>query len=285
MRINYTRFKYLRNLSEGDDMRFGLSSSVYEIEFRELFRTAEDLGKLYLNYIDSGVKFALEHGFKVIEVAALLSNSHEFLPPILKQIKEKVKVFDEISFHTPLRFVSLKAMKECILIGKKLGAKKMVIHPDSYPAHPNNLTRAQTFLRNKPEEMVELISFCKKRGLVPCLENMPTEMPKYNRPEEFDYFVKKGAYLTIDTGHAAVVNIDPVSFLERFRKKVKHIHLQDGLTGMPDEHHALGDGNVDYVKFLNKLEEMKFKDLVILELVSEQDVIKSMNRIKKFIKF
>jgi len=97
--------------------------------------------------------------------------------------------------------------------------------------------------------------------------------------------VKKGAYLTVDTGHAATVNIDPVSFLERFGKKVRHVHLQDGLVGMPDDHHALGNGDVDYVKFLNKLEEMKFKDFVILELVSEEDVIKSLNRLKKFVRF
>jgi len=266
-------------------MKFGISTVVYEPEFRELAKKSKNLQGLYLKYIDLATKFALKHGFKIIEVSGLFDNPHEILPPIIKQIKDKIKVFDEVSFHTPIRFISVKDMKECIIIGKKLKAKKIVIHPDFLPAPPDSLLPSQRFVRNKPEEIVELISFCKKQGLIPCLENMPSEMPKYNRPEEFDFFVKKGAYLTIDTGHAATVNVDPISFLDRFGKKVKHIHLQDGLVGMPDKHYALGEGNVDYIKFLNKLEEIEFKDFVILELLSERNAIKSLNRLKNFIKF
>jgi len=259
-------------------MKFGASTVVYEPEFRELANRTKDLEKLYLKYIKIATKFALKYDFKIIEVSGLFDNPHEVLPPILKQIKDEIKVFEQVTYHTPIRFISVKVMKECIMIGKKLGAKKFVIHP-------HFLAKSLGFRESKLEEILELVSFCKKRGLIPCLENLPSEVPKYNRPEEFDFFVKKGAYLTIDTGHAATVNVDPVSFLERFGKKVKHIHLQDGLVGMPDEHYALGDGDVDYVKFLNKLEEMKFKGSVILEFLSEKNFVKSMNRLKKFINF
>lgn len=277
MRIIYTRFKYLRDLSEDESMRFGLSTVVYEPEFLVLSSMARNLEKLYLKYIDIATKLTLKYGFKIIEVSGLFNNPHEILPPILKQIRDKIKPFKQVTYHTPIRFISVESMKECVLIGKKLGAKKIVIHP-------HFLAKTPGFKESKPKEILELVTFCKKRGLIPCLENLPTEVPKYNRPEEFDHLVKKGAYLTVDTGHAATVNVDPVTFLERFGKKIKHIHLQDGIVGMPDEHYALGDGNVDYVKFLNKLEEMKFKDFVILEFLSEENVIKSMNRLKKFIK-
>jgi len=200
------------------------------------------------------------------------------LPPIIKQIKDIIKPFEQITYHTPIRFISVEAMKECIMIGKKLGAKKIVIHPHFLSLTPG-------YRESKRSEILELIKFCKKQGLIPCLENLPSEVPRYNKPEEFDFLVKKGAYLTIDTGHAVTVKVDPISFIERFRKNIKHIHLQDGLAGMPDKHYALGDGMLDYVKFLNKLKEIKFKDFVILELVSEDDVIKSLNRLKEFIKF
>jgi len=259
-------------------MRFGLSTVFYEPEFRELAKKAKDLEKLYLKYIDSAVKFTLEQGFKIIEVSGLFDNPHQILPPILKQIKDRIKTFDQITYHTPIRFISVKAMKECILIGKKLGAKKIVIHPYFSGKTPG-------FKESKTKDILELIKFCKKQNLIPCLENLPSEIPKYNRPEEFDNIVKKGGYLVVDTGHAATVNVDPISFLDRFGEKVKHIHFQDGLLGKPDKHYALGDGDVNYVKFLNKLEEMKFKDFVILELLSKKDVIKSMNRLRKFIRF
>lgn len=259
-------------------MRFGLSTIVYEPEFRELAKRTKDLEGLYLKYINLATKFALKCGFKIIEVSGLFDNPEEILPSILKQIKDKIKVFDQVTYHPPIRFKSVKAMKKCILIGKKLGAKKIVVHPYFLPLTPG-------FRESKKDDVLKLISFCKNRGLMPCIENMPSEMLKYNKPEEFDFYVKKGAFLTIDIGHVATVNMDPVDFLERFKKKVRHIHLQDGFPGSPDRHYALGDGEVNYVKFLNKLEEMKFKDLVILELISEEDVIKSMNRLKNFIKF
>jgi len=168
-------------------MRFGLSTTVNDLEFRQLTGTSKDIEKLYLRYINLAVNFALKCGFKIIEVFSYLNNGHEVLPPILKQIKDKIKVFDEVSFHAPLRLISIRAMKECILIGKKLGAKKIVLHPDYLPVTPDRLLPSQRILRNKPEEMLKLISFCKKHGLIPCLENMPSEMPKYNRPEEFDF--------------------------------------------------------------------------------------------------
>lgn len=253
-------------------MKFGLSIVVYDLEFRELIEKTKDLEKLYLAFIDSAAKLASKLGFKIIEIYGLFDNPHEILPPILKQIKDRIKVFEGITYHTPIRFISVEAMKECIMIGKKLGAKKIVLHPYFLGLTPG-------FRQSKPEEILELISFCKKQGLIPCLENLPSEIPKYNRPEEFDFLVKKGACLTVDTGHAATVNVDPVAFLDRFGKKVKHIHLQDGLAGMPDEHYALGDGNMDYMKFLNRLEEIKFEDFVILEFLSEEDVIKSLKRL------
>jgi sugar phosphate isomerase/epimerase len=276
-------FKYLRNLKnlpKSDIMKFGLSTIVYEGEFLDLAKRIKDLAKLYLRYIDLAVNFALKCNFKIIEVSGLYNNPHEILPPILGQIKEKIKPFDEISYHAPIRFISLEAMKKCILLGKKLGAKKIVLHPDFLPASPKVLPSHMRYSIGKPLDIIKLVSFCKKHNLVPCVENMPSEMPAYNKPEDFDYFVKKGAFLTVDIGHAATVGIDPVTFVERFGKKVRHVHLQDGLFGMPDEHYALGDGIVDYVKFIKKLKEIEFNDILILELVSKGDVIKSLNRIK-----
>ena len=265
-------------------MKLGVSTTIHELKFRNLVYVTKDPQKLFLTYIDLSIDFAKRHGFKLIEVFSLFDNMHEVVPPILEQVKDRIKDFDEISFHAPMRFISLKTMKKSILVGKKLGAKKIVIHPDFPPAYPDGLESSWSF-RNKPKEIVELISFCNEKGLIPCIENMPTEMPKYNKPEEFDFFVKNGGYLTLDTGHAVTVNIDPIAFLDRFGEKVRHIHLQDGFVGKPDKHYAIGNGELDYVKLFDKLQEMKFEDLIMLELISEEQVITSLNRLKKIIEF
>jgi sugar phosphate isomerase/epimerase len=182
----------------------------------------------------------------------------------MNKIKQKIDVFDEVTFHLPYSSTSFIETKKTIEIAESLGIKLFVLHP--------NLSR---------EEIISLITFCKGNGLVLCLENMPLEQADYHEPKEFDYFVEKGGFLTLDTGHAVVCGIDPLIFVERFKDKIKHVHLQDGLKGKPDMHYAIGNGELDYANFLKKMKEIDYKGIIMLELVSEEDVKISMERIRK----
>ena len=66
--------------------------------------------------------------------------------------------------------------------------------------------------------------------------------------------------MNLDTGNTFIAGQDPVAFLQRFIKKVSHVHIKDvseslakavrgGMTGIAVSHCALGDGvNADNIK-------------------------------------
>jgi sugar phosphate isomerase/epimerase len=254
-------------------MRFGISSIIYESKFKELAKRNEKLEELYLQYVDSTVNFALNYNFKIIEISGFLMNISEILPNLTKELKEKIKPFEEVSFHLPIKFRPLEETKRSILEIKKLGARIIVYHPD-YRSLPFETEE------ERRENILELISLCNNHNLFLCLENLPLENKSFHKPEEFDFYVEKGAFLTLDTGHAVICGIDPVSFLERFGDKVKNIHLQSGFKEKPDEHYAIGTGDFDYLNFFKKLKEIDYKGLLILELPSEKVATDSINVLK-----
>jgi sugar phosphate isomerase/epimerase len=255
-------------------MRFGISSVIYESKFINLAKKTKELDKLYLKYVDAIVDFALKHKFRNIELSGFLKNISDVLPLLVNDIKKKLKPFDEVSFHLPIKFRPIEETKTSIKAIKEIGGKIIVYHPE-YMFQPFDTEE------ERKENILELVSFCKKHGLILCLENLPLEVKKFHRPEEFDFYIKKGAFFTLDTGHAVICGLDPISFLERFGKKVKNIHLQSGFIGMPDEHYAIGDGDFDYMSFFKKLKEIKYNGLLTLELLSEKTVLDSIDQLKK----
>jgi sugar phosphate isomerase/epimerase len=255
-------------------MRFGVSSVIYESEFINLAKKTKELDKLYLKYVNSIVNFALKHKFKIIELSGFLENISEILPSITDEIKKKIEPFEEISFHLPIKFKPVEETKVIISAIKELGGKVIVYHPD-YMFRPFRTEE------EREQNILELISFCKKHDLMLCLENLPLEVKKFHTSEEFDFYIEKGAFFTLDTGHAVICGLDPVSFLDRFGDKVKNIHLQSGFRGKKDEHYAIGDGEFDYMNFFKKLKEIEYDGLLILELLSEKTALDSLNQLKK----
>jgi sugar phosphate isomerase/epimerase len=255
-------------------MRFGISSVIYESEFKNLAKKTKGLDKLYLKYVDIIVNFALKHKFRIIELSGLLDNISEILPALIDEIKKKIEPFEEISFHLPVKFRPIEETKVSISAIKELGARVIVYHPD-YMSLPFKTEKERN------ENILELISFCKKHDLMLCLENLPLEVKNFHTPEEFDFYIEKGAFFTLDTGHAVICDVDPLSFLERFGKKVKNIHLQSGFRGKPDVHYVIGDGEFDYMNFFKKLKYIEYDGLLILELLSEKNAIDSLNQLKK----
>jgi len=253
-------------------MRFGISSVIYESEFRNMMKDTKELDKLYLKYVDAIVKFALKQKFRIIEISGFLDNISEFLPSLVDEIKKKIEPFEEVSFHLPIKFRPIEETKVSISAVKELGARVIVYHPD-FMSSPFKTEE------ERKKNILELISFCKKHGLMLCLENLPLEINTFHRPEDFDFYIKKGAFFTLDTGHAVICDVDPVSFLDRFGDKVKDIHLQSGFRGRKDEHYAIGDGEFDYMKFFKKLKEMEYAGILILELLSEKTALDSLNQL------
>jgi len=257
-------------------MKFGLSSLIYERELRGKLKSGRNVKKLYIDHINRTIKVAAKNDLRIIEIC-IIPNSSKILFSVLSEIKEKIKVFDEVTFHLPWKGRSTDEIKDCIKFANSLDIKILVCHPILIdPLIYGKIIEIE-------DDIGDLISLCRKQGSMLCFENLPAEVPKFNRSDEFDNLIEKGGFLTLDTGHAITCGINPITFVNKFKDKIKHIHLQDGFKGRPDVHYAVGNGELDYITFLNKLEEMNYKEIVMLELVSEKDLTESITRLREFI--
>lgn len=115
------------------------------------------------------------------------------------------------------------------------------------------------------------------------------------RTEDLEQFIKHtGASvgLTLDTGHAALADIDAVSVVRSHPKRVAHVHCKDVrrdvfaslerrngsfLEGVLDGMFTVpGDGALDYDRFMKVLAEIGYQGWVIIE--AEQDPAKAAPR-------
>ncbi|MCL7453859.1 MAG: sugar phosphate isomerase/epimerase [Anaerolineae bacterium] len=93
--------------------------------------------------------------------------------------------------------------------------------------------------------------------------------------------------LCFDVGHLVWQGGDALDFLSRHGDQIREVHLHDatrqstgGATTVRD-HLALGQGQVDYQRILEKLGEMRYDGPVILEVNSEADLEESLRALGK----
>jgi sugar phosphate isomerase/epimerase len=128
--------------------------------------------------------------------------------------------------------------------------------------------------------LAELCEIFESRDL--CVENLEDALFDIALPliEEYD------TSICLDVGHLAWQGSNELDFLSQHRERVREIHLHDaapppaGVSGRIRDHLALGQGEVDYVAFLRKLEDVGYHGPVILELNSQADLEESLQRLE-----
>ncbi len=95
-----------------------------------------------------------------------------------------------------------------------------------------------------------------------------------------------GASICLDVGHLALQGSSELRFLEQHAGRIREIHLHDATVPPYDEEHpardhlALGQGQINYAIFLQRLSEMGYNGPVILEVNTEADLQQSVERLQ-----
>jgi len=72
--------------------------------------------------------------------------------------------------------------------------------------------------------------------------------------------------VNFDPCYLNVIGIDPVTFVERFGERIRHVHLKDHTGSYPDFTHKIpGEGDLDYVPIVKALHKAKFQDALAIE--------------------
>jgi sugar phosphate isomerase/epimerase len=110
---------------------------------------------------------------------------------------------------------------------------------------------------------------------------------------DFDFVMpllkKHDVQICLDIGHLAWQGGGEISFLERNIENIREIHLHDarversgGVRTIVD-HLALGRGQIEYRNFMQKLLNLGYRDVVILENNSQNDLELSIARIEDYV--
>ena len=109
---------------------------------------------------------------------------------------------------------------------------------------------------------------------------------------DFDFVVptliKHAVQICLDVGHLAWQGGGELSFLERNLDRIREIHLHDARVEISGgekkivDHLALGRGQVKYRDFMQKLVDLGYKEVVVLENNSQNDLEQSIARIEDY---
>jgi sugar phosphate isomerase/epimerase len=112
-----------------------------------------------------------------------------------------------------------------------------------------------------------------------AIENMPSFFIMMGQTPEELLALLDGTDLSIcfDIGHANTVGkIDEC--IELFGDRIANVHIHDNL-GKNDDHLTIGDGTIDFISVLSKLN--RYKGNYIIESKSLESAIKSKERLER----
>jgi sugar phosphate isomerase/epimerase len=274
--------------------QFGVSTCLCAGQVEQLARGAgrpaqERLLRGYLSLLDDFAKFVLENGFDSIEIELGFSIiGAELLFPLLDELKATIRPFRAVSCHLPLGEVNIAALhatmrREAIMETKRhidlcgeLGISVLIMHPGCFGATPDRYVLLEKQARQIAERSVfEVADYAKKRNMEIAVENLHCGEALFRKPEEFELFVRKGIGMTLDTVHAFVSGVNPLDFITRYGKKIREVHLTDGIASDSYAHYPVGAGRVDCMAVLRKLDEIGYDGSIILEVTSKDALLQS----------
>ncbi|MBC8503435.1 MAG: sugar phosphate isomerase/epimerase [Anaerolineales bacterium] len=186
--------------------------------------------------------------------------------------------------QTPVRKGSIQAIIDCIRVTKPL-------EPEVYVLHATGALAAEFYRMNLPD-IAKILLLRQFQGS--AAESMRTILAETGIPSrklaietiEFPFELTLelaqdlDLSLCLDTGHVLVGFSGPIEFfdaLEQCLPRLAEIHLHDGpwqgpqmKIGYGKDHQALGMGDLDVGRLLDRLRETNFEGPIIFELSLQQ---------------
>ncbi|MDV0443150.1 sugar phosphate isomerase/epimerase [Methanorbis rubei] len=172
----------------------------------------------------------------------------------------------------PMRQASLEVLRETAVLGDRIGAEKLVIHPgfclidSDRPAAGDALSRS----------IIEIGKMQQDFSIKFVIENLGSWTCCYfQTPDLLEEIRSSGLGFALDVGHAHLTG----TLFEFLDRQPDHFHLHDN-HGTGDEHLACGTGSIDFSKVLPRIGSTT----AIIEVAKMESVEKSLaylNGLKK----
>jgi len=166
---------------------------------------------------------------------------------------------------SPIKFLREAAVSEAVRyfeIFKKLEVKNVTIHAN----WPPGMFSPEEGIKWQIESLNKLIEKAGEHNINLMYE--PIDTPRDNVGNVASILSNiPDLHLTLDLGHANLFGRSIEEFIEKFHKKVRHVHLHDN-DGNKDLHLPMGVGNIDWGKVL-KILKKHYDGTITLEVFSK----------------
>ena len=164
------------------------------------------------------------------------------------------------------RSLWLAAVKKAILGTRALGADIIVVH--ALLPYDDTGTNPEEVLELNEAFFGELADFAKDNGITVCVENLPFKLHPLSSVEAVCRLVDKlerdNLKVCLDTGHAAMYDINVASAVRYIGERLVTLHIHDNM-GDADSHLIPGDGIIDWDACALALKEIGYKGVISLE--------------------
>ncbi len=256
------------------------------------------------------VRGLAEHGFKLIELGGDLSLflPHTFAPAAIQRLADlKAELGLSYTVHLPLWSVETSTPLGPVRRGSAQAVIEIIratqpLQPEAYVLHATGALAAEFYRMRLPEMARQLLLRQFQSGAAESLRTILAEtgIPSRKLAIEtiefpFDLTLELAEQfdlsLCLDTGHILAGFAGPVGFfeaLERCLPRLAEIHLHDSPWQGPEmtlqygkDHQALGRGDLDTSRLLQRLSQAGFDGPIIFELRLEEalasmDVIRTL---------
>jgi sugar phosphate isomerase/epimerase len=217
---------------------------------------------------------------KRIELAD--SGKHALNPRIVERLQELASNYNlEYSIHAPyadtnlaadddlIREWILKRIRASIRFSSELDAECLVLHP-GWTTATEPFSRGRSWELNL-RSLHWLMRYAGEYGVDCLMENVPNPTPYLLvTVDDFDLFdeeMEPSMSYVLDVAHAHLQS-EEYRFIEKFGHKIKHVHVSDN-WGDKDTHLPLGEGNINWRKVLDALDDAGFEGWLVIESYTE----------------
>jgi len=232
------------------------------------------------------LNFTVKNRFECYEISGI-GEKFDFESGVIKQIK---KISEENNIYLTLHAIQflgpiaslipeiscgvVKFVKKEIILADKIGAQRITIHggEKDRPKIEDLVTKNfEVLIKN----LKEIVKFGSKYKTKIGLENSFVSNRLCRTPKDLLKVVNlvKGLGITLDVGHANIINLDLLEYFKKIKNYIINIHIHDN-NSKEDQHLSIGEGNINFKKFLTECKKSGYYDPFILEVFPRKDVLK-----------
>jgi sugar phosphate isomerase/epimerase len=244
-----------------------------------------------------------EYGYSSLEIVADVPQkwSEDFDREEQRKLADTLESFGfQSSIHAPIwdiniashitgfRNVSINQIKWSMDLAQNLGSKLIVLHPGHMPPFLFVASLREKGKMNFANSLKTLIDYSVETGVPLGLENLPLNLSFCYTLEHLIEYVNRfeNLHVTLDVAHAYLIEkflqlTEPskaspfpeeriAEAIIKLGKRIINVHLHDN-DGSFDQHRVPGEGTINFKPIMKALKEIKYDNLLTLEIYGSKD--------------